>query len=147
MRYCPAGVKSKLPSGENVSRLKKLDNVSAAYMGACLTPKPTLPPKPIPIPGRGEFVMTAGRGSEGAGDADLRIDGEDPNDDLRLCDVGGGFIGSKLCGVPGAEGPGDGARSGVCSAWTDVRGAKSGGAGLLDEILLRAGKSIRLILW
>ena len=27
---------------------------------------------------------TAGRGSEGAGDADRRKDGEEPNDDLRL---------------------------------------------------------------
>jgi len=89
--------------------------------------------------------MTAGKGNEGAGDADLRIDGDDPKEDLRLCDVGGGFIGSKLCGVPGAEGPGEAASNGVCSC-TDVRGAKSGGAGLLDEILLRAGRSILLIL-
>lgn len=53
--------------------------------------------------------MTAGRGNEGAGDAERRIDGDDaaPNDDLRLCD-GGGFIGSgSEFGVPGADGKGD----------------------------------------
>ena len=40
--------------------------------------------------------MTAGSGSdpEGAGDADLRIEGEEPNEDRRLCVVMGGFIGS-----------------------------------------------------
>lgn len=32
----------------------------------------------------------------------------EPKEDLRLCEVGGGFIGSaRDCGVPGAEGAGD----------------------------------------
>jgi len=37
--------------------------------------------------------MTAGSGTEGAGEADLRMAGDEPNDDRRLRDVGGGFIG------------------------------------------------------
>jgi hypothetical protein len=52
--------------------------------------------------------MTAGNGSEGAGDTDRLIDGDEPNDERRLCEVGGGFIGSaRLCGVPGADGIGE----------------------------------------
>ena len=32
----------------------------------------------------------------------------EPKDDRRLCEVGGGFIGSASdCGVPGAEGAGE----------------------------------------
>lgn len=51
--------------------------------------------------------MTAGRGIDGLGETDLRIDC-DPNDDLRLCDVGGGFMGNASdCGVPGADGLGE----------------------------------------
>ena len=67
--------------------------------------------------GRGEFSigLTAGKGIDGAGDADLRRDGEDAKDDLRLCVNGGGFIGNaREVGVPGidAEGAGEaGARS------------------------------------
>lgn len=39
--------------------------------------------------------ITAGRGIEGAGDADLRIEVEEPNDDLLLwLIVLGGFMGS-----------------------------------------------------
>jgi len=51
-------------------------------------------------------------------------------------------MGSRLWGVPGAEGPGEAAR---CSAM-EVLGTRSGGAGLLEEMRLRAGRSIRLIL-
>ena len=60
------------------------------------------PPRPTPpidevIPGRGEFEgMTAGNGKEGAGDAERRIEGEEPNDDRRRGEVGGGFIGKRL---------------------------------------------------
>ena len=62
--------------------------------------------------GSGEFSigLTAGKGIDGAGDADLRRDGEDAKDDLRLCVYGGGFIGNaREVGVPGidAEGAGD----------------------------------------
>lgn len=45
------------------------------------------------LPMLGEFGITAGRGIEGAGESDLRIEGDEPNEDLRLCDVGGGFMG------------------------------------------------------
>lgn len=40
----------------------------------------------------GEFGMTAGNGIEGAGEAERRIDGDDPKDERRLCEVGGGCI-------------------------------------------------------
>ena len=80
----PAGVNNKLPSGANVRRLKKLVQVSFSYNGAFLAPR--VPRLPI----LGEFGMTAGSGIDGAGDADRR---DEPNDDRRLCDVGGGFIG------------------------------------------------------
>ena len=85
--------------------------------------------------------MTAGNGSEGAGETDRLIDGDEPNDDRRLCEVGGGFIGSaRLCGVPGADGIGDPTPWDVFSATNEAR-PKSGGAGLLDEIR-RDGRSI-----
>jgi len=36
------------------------------------------------IPGRGEFPgIMAGKGMEGAGEADRRMDGEEPKEDLR----------------------------------------------------------------
>lgn len=60
--------------------------------------------------GFGEFSigLTAGNGSDGAGDADRRIDGDDPKEDRRLCEYAGGFIGrARDVGVPGMEGPGD----------------------------------------
>lgn len=45
----------------------------------------------------GEFGMTAGRGIDGAGEADRRIDGEDmaPKEERRLWEVGGGCIAGK----------------------------------------------------
>ena len=56
--------------------------------------------------------ITAGSGMDGLGDTDRLVVGPvpicEPNDDLRLCDVGGGFMGSaRDCGVPGAEGAGE----------------------------------------
>ena len=52
--------------------------------------------------------MKAGKGRDGAGETDRRDDGEVPNDDLRLCEVRGGFIGNaRLWGVPGADGTGE----------------------------------------
>ena len=92
--YWPAGVNSKLPSGANVKRRKNDVRVSLAYMGAFLTP---LRPGWVPVarlPMLGELGMTAGKGIEGAGEADRRIDGDEPNEDRRLWEVGGGFIGS-----------------------------------------------------
>ena len=57
--------------------------------------------------GRGEasMGMTAGRGSDGAGDTDRRLE----NDDRRLWLMTlGGFIGRATeVGVPGAEGTGE----------------------------------------
>lgn len=44
---------------------------------------------------------------DAAGDADRRIEGEE-NDDLRLCDTGGGSIGRfEGFGVPGVDGAGE----------------------------------------
>src|SRR6478752_4250616 len=87
--YWPAGVNNKLPSGANVKRRKNDVRVSLAYMGAFLTPPRAgwLPVARLPM--LGELGMTAGRGMEGAGEAERRIDGDEPNDDRRLCDVGG----------------------------------------------------------
>lgn len=55
--------------------------------------------------------ITAGRGIDGAGDADLRIEVDEPNDDLLLwLMVLGGFIGSPWAvGVLGSDGFGDSA--------------------------------------
>jgi hypothetical protein len=138
--YWPAGVNNKLPSGANVRRLKKDVNVSFAYIGAFLTPIVPM------LPMLGELGMTAGRGMEGAGDADRRIDGDDPNDERRLCEVGGGFIGkAKDCGVPGADGTGDPAARADSRATNDARPPKSGGAGLFEDTR-RAGRSILVTL-
>lgn len=53
-------------------------------------------------------LITAGSGSDGAGDADLRKDGDDPKDDRRLEANNGGSIGKGVVrGVPGLEGAGD----------------------------------------
>jgi hypothetical protein len=50
----------------------------------------------------------AGRGRDGAGDADLRKDGEEPKDDRRLESAGGGSMGNGVVnGVPGFEGDGE----------------------------------------
>ena len=86
---------------------------------------------------------TAGKGIDGAGEADLRTEGDDPNDDRRLCEIAGGFIGSASdVGVPGIDGAGDpGARDIDASAIRCPRTVVSGGAGLLADIL-RPGKSI-----
>ena len=55
--------------------------------------------------------MTAGSGIEGAGDADLRIEVDEPNDDLLLWLITlGGFIGFPWAvGVLGSDGFGDSA--------------------------------------
>lgn len=86
---------------------------------------------------------TAGNGIEGAGEADLRILGEEPKDDRRLCEIAGGFMGR---GVPGTEGDGAGeyGASTVPSGRVCGRIPRSGGAGLLVDI--RRGRSIFVIL-
>lgn len=53
-------------------------------------------------------ARTAGKGREGAGEAERLNEGEDPNDDLRLPDMTGGSIGKGVVnGVPGFEGAGE----------------------------------------
>jgi hypothetical protein len=52
--------------------------------------------------------LTAGNGNDGAGDADLRKDGEEPNEDRRLDPIAGGSIGRGVVrGVPGFDGAGE----------------------------------------
>ena len=83
---------------------------------------------------------------EGAGDAERRIDGDEPNDDLRLCEITGGFMGSASdAGVPGIDGAGEAGASDAESVPSCGRGLGSGGAGLLAEIR-RPGRSIFIIL-
>jgi hypothetical protein len=67
-------------------------------------------PRPIAALRLGDEISgrTAGRGNEGAGDAERLNDGEDPNDDLRLPDTAGGSMGNGVVkGVPGLEGAGE----------------------------------------
>jgi hypothetical protein len=80
-------VKSKLPSGAKVRRLKNEVRVSLKYMGALRTPAGL--PRLFRL---GEFGITAGKGIDGAGEAERRMEGDEPNEDRRLCDVGGGCI-------------------------------------------------------
>lgn len=85
--------------------------------------------------------LTAGSGSEGAGEADLRIDGDELNDDRLLWAIAGGFIGNdRDVGVPGAEGAGEAIASDDESPNVG-RDPNSGGAGLFEDIRL-AGRSI-----
>lgn len=95
----------------------------------------------------GELIsgLTAGNGREGAGEADLRIAGDDPKEDLREDAVGGGSIGSGVViGVPGFEGAGDAmARDALAVEECLWPGIASGGAGLCADTLL-PGKSILL---
>lgn len=90
----------------------------------------------------GEFGMTAGKGIDGAGEADRRMEGDEPNEERRLCEVGGGCIVGKAndCGVPGIEGTGD-PMARLASPTNEARPPKSGGAGLFEDTR-RAGRSI-----
>lgn len=68
-----------------------------------------LTPRPIAALRLGDDISarTAGKGSEGAGDAD-RLKGDDPKEDLRLPVTIGGSMGSGVVmGVPGFEGAGE----------------------------------------
>jgi hypothetical protein len=133
-------VKSRLPSGAKVNRRKNDVRVSLKYIGAFRTPS-------VPMLFMlGEFGITAGNGMDGAGEADLRIEGEEPNEERRLCDVGGGCIvgNAKDCGVPGIEGTGEPIPR-VASPTNEARPPKSGGAGLFEDTR-RAGKSILVTL-
>lgn len=87
-----------------MSRRKKEVIVSLWYRFVFLTANP------IAAFRLGEEIsgLTAGRGSEGAGDADRRNEGEDPNDDRRLEVIRGGSIGrGVVSGVPGFDGAGE----------------------------------------
>lgn len=96
--------------------------------------------------GDAEGIM-AGRGIDGAGDADRRIAGEElPKEDRLLEEAGGGGIGkAEEAGVPGAEGAGDAAGLDDASEVSRLLCEKSGGAGLFDVLLLD-GWSILCIL-
>ncbi len=89
--------------------------------------------------GDASIGLTAGSGRDGAGDTDRR---DELNDDRRLGVSAGGFIGiGSDTGVPGADGVGEPTASDDASAMCAVRGPKSGGAGLLDD-MRRDGSSI-----
>ena len=68
--------------------------------------------------GDASIGLTAGKGIDGAGEADRLIEGDEPKDDFLLCEITlGGFIGSaKDCGVPGADGAGEPIAKGALSA-------------------------------
>jgi hypothetical protein len=132
--YWPAGVSNRLPSGVKVRRLKKDVKVSFAYRLAFFVPKLRLGL------GDGSIGITAGKGNEGAGEADRR----DENDERLLwLTTLGGFMGNgNDDGVPGAEGTGEPTEAlGVSTVGACARKPISGGAGLLAEIR-RGGKSI-----
>jgi len=95
--------------------------------------------------------LTAGSGKAGDGDADrlnAEIDdcaGDPENEDRRLEEKGGGFIGREMdVGVPGVDGVGEGATgSCVCVVRVEVDTVgRSPGAGLPE--MRRAGSSIRV---
>ena len=69
-----------------------------------------LTPKELGPNGLGELSigLTAGNGIDGAGDADRRIEADEPKDERRLWEIAGGFIGSaNEVGVPGIDGAGE----------------------------------------
>lgn len=111
-------------------RRKKDVNVSLAYRLAFFMPKPMVEC------GLGEasIGMTAGRGMDGAGDTDRR----EEKDDRRLwLTTLGGFIACAVeVGVPGVEGTGEPIEAADSMTESCERCPNSGGAGLLDEILL-----------
>lgn len=87
--------------------------------------------------------LTAGSGSDGAGEADLRTAGEEPKEERLLEAVGGGSIGiGVVIGVPGFEGAGEAIANPLALA-VDALCVNSTGAGLCVEIL-RPGRSILL---
>ena len=86
--------------------------------------------------------LTAGNGRLGAGEADLRNDGEEPKDERLLCVRAGGSIGiAVVAGVPGVDGAGEAIAK--FAPREGGRGKFSGGAGLLEDIRL-PGRSILL---
>ena len=110
----PAGVNRRLPSGVKVNLRKKEVRLSFAYMLALRTEAEWC------IFGEDSMGLTAGSGSDGAGDIDLRSEGDELNDDRRLGVSTGGFIGrGSDIGVPGAEGTGEAPVSdGASATWS-----------------------------
>ena len=105
-------------------------------------------PTPAPMYGFGEFSIgrTAGKGIDGAGEAERRMEGEEPKEDRRLCEIVGGFMGKASdVGVPGIEGPGEAGARDAESRGVYGRAPDSCGAGLLADIL-RPGRSILVTL-
>lgn len=97
--------------------------------------------------GEKSIGLTAGKGRAGDGEVERRIDGDELNELRRLAASMGGFIGSENdVGVPGIDGAGDAVTADESGARLLLRTGKSGGAGLLEEILLRGGRSILEIL-
>jgi hypothetical protein len=132
-------VSRRLPSGANAKRRKKEVRVSLAYRWAFFIPRPVTGGICL---GDGSIGMTAGKGMEGAGEAE-RLD---ENDDLRLWLITlGGFMGRGIeVGVPGADGTGDPTDETRESMEANCdRDPKSGGAGEFDEIR-RGGRSALL---
>lgn len=85
---------------------------------------------------------TAGNGREGAGEAERRIAGDEPKDDLRLDAVRGGSMGKGVViGVPGFDGAGEAIARPVAPA--DECRCISTGAGLCVDTR-RPGRSILL---
>lgn len=85
-------------------RLKKEVRVSLAYRLAFFMPSPRRADEEWGL-GDASIGMTAGRGKDGAGEADRREENEDR---LLWLTTLGGFIGSASdVGVPGADGIGD----------------------------------------
>lgn len=73
---------------------------------------------------------TAGKGREGAGEADRRMAGDEPKEDRLLDVVAGGSMGNGVVmGVPGFEGAGE-AMANPPALELDVRWTWSTGAGL-----------------
>lgn len=88
--------------------------------------------------------LTAGRGKAGAGEADRRIAGEEPNEERRLEAVGGGSIGIGIViGVPGFDGAGEAMARPVALADECRCNSAGAGAGLCVDIR-RPGRSILL---
>lgn len=132
--YCPAGVRSKLPSGVNESLRKNEVSVSLAYRLAFFSKWPGF--------GDASIGITAGNGIDGAGEADLprMPEAVEPNEDLReWLIVLGGFIGRAcVVGVLGSDGRGESAAI-ADSVESCGRSPNSSGAG---DDTLRLGRSI-----
>lgn len=134
-------MKSRLPSGAKVSLRKKEVKVSLWYIFVFRTARPIAAFKL----GDETSGLTAGKGNDGAGEADRRTAGDvcEPKEDRLLDAVIGGSIGrGVVMGVPGFDGAGEAIANPLALA-EDARCVVSTGAGLCVDTLL-PGKSILL---